>query len=664
MFPDTLLRRLAAVSSCLALSAPAAHAWVYPEHRDIAVLAVQTLDPQRRGVFDALWAEARAGADQRLCASGADAEQGVAPECIDWAAFTAIAGDHSCSAANMLDNVLNTERILTVADVSAQLKVDLSRLEVLPPPDQTEGGRGAFSDMQMRMQAGAMRAQRLRAVRVSDTRLQRADPLYATRAGANNAHFLLARPSPDISPQDYSALTLRLGSEISAIGVYGWYHLSAMQKATRLANEQFQPAERRKLLLAMLADEAFALHFLQDVFAAGYVAGTWGDASQRKGTHDIYNETGLEAFRWRGGSQTMVLMGDAHMRKEDAERAAATVRAGLEQVLDHAMGRKRASNIAHTPGAPLAPDGFDVCRNNTLPRRDNAMRVTRQAYELAHEVIGETPVPGLGPGLGAMPRFRAEVGPFVGIASSVDMRNAGSGFVEGETQNGWVAGAEVALRAGFGMEGVLGDSGDGLVFASVGLRGDTASSSSFSGASPAQEVGSSTALIPSRMALTARLRMPFYLIPGDLLLAAPLWLVSPEKYTQMAVTAANGGLLGLESGWATGIGRFQFILGRELGVSFYGVGSNDALLAPPVLPGGDARVVDFRSTMFDIPILEFRPYRAFDTKQSSALMLRLFAGIDVPNSGSVVYPAGAPGVNLKPVYSLGVRMVFDWRRYF
>jgi len=46
------------------------------------------------------------------------------------------------------------------------------------------------------------------------------------------------------------------------------------------------------------ADEAFALHFLEDTYAAGHVAGTWGDASQRKGTHDFYNANGLEVRTW------------------------------------------------------------------------------------------------------------------------------------------------------------------------------------------------------------------------------------------------------------------------------------------------------------------------------------------------------------------------------
>ena len=92
--------------------------------------------------------------------------------------------------------------------------------------------------------------------------------------------------------------------------------------------------------------------------------------------------------------------------------------------------------------------------------------------------------------------------------------------------------------------------------------------------------------------------------------------------------------------------------------------SDDSLLAPGAPPGAGPRVIKFKSTYFDFPILEYRPYRAFDTTQTSELILQLFGGVDIPSSGSVVYPPGAPAVDLDPVYSIGVRLVFDWRRYF
>ena len=52
--------------------------------------------------------------------------------------------------------------------------------------------------------AGRWRAKRCELIAstrcaIADVRLQRADTEYATRAGSNNAHFLLARPKVDFT---------------------------------------------------------------------------------------------------------------------------------------------------------------------------------------------------------------------------------------------------------------------------------------------------------------------------------------------------------------------------------------------------------------------------------------------------------------------------------
>lgn len=644
-----------------------AFAWVYPEHRDIAVKAVENLDPSHRAEFADLWRDARLAKEDRLCEQAADAAQGVAPACIDWPAFSAIAGDHSCSGEDLAAVVLDSDWILSVADVAAQLKLDLSRIDVLPPAGQVPGSKDPVLDFKRRIQTETASAERQNALRTADIRLQRADPQYATRAGSNNAHFLLPRPHTATSSREYAAITMKPGSEISAIGVYAWYHLSAMQKATRLAGEKLAPEERAALVRAMLFDEAFALHFLEDVFAAGHVAGTWGDTAQRKGTHDVYNGAGLEVFPWKGSSESMVLMGDAHMRPEDAERASASVRTSIEQMLDTAAGRSRAANLPHTAAAPAVPDAFDVCKNNSLVARPEGLSAATQAYRDAYatdlrEVLSPTPVPGLGPGLGAMPRFRSEVGPFIGMAGMIDGRRIEGGFTVPEG-SGFIGGVEVAARAGLGLDGVMSDSGDGLVFASLGLRGDFASTNSGFDSEIAQQGGDLTAAIPARTAVSVRLRMPFYLIPGDLLVLSPLYFISPERYQNMAVVAGNGGLIPWQSGWATGIGRFQFVLGRELGLTFYGMIGDDRVIASSATPGGPARLIEYKSILLDMPILEYRPYRSFASNQSTALLFQLFAAADVPQSASVVSPIGAPTPDLRTVWSLGLRVVFDWRYY-
>jgi hypothetical protein len=648
-------------ASTLACATFTAHAWVYPEHRDIAVLAIEGLDPERRTQFDRLWSEARTGHENRLCAAGADVAQGVAPACLDWAAMPAIAGDHSCSSAQMLDTVIGADWILAVADVAAQFKLDLSGMEEGPAAKPAGQGATPIRDLRRELESEALRAERVNIVRVADIRLQRADPEYATRAGSNNAHFLLAKPASDFDARRYLDATLKGGSEINAAGVYAWFHLSALQKATRLAQEPSSAEGRRGLIRSMLADEAFALHFIQDIFAAGHVAGSWGDVSQRKGTHDYYNQYGLEVHVWKPGSRSTVLMGDAHMRAEDAARASEAVRLSIEQLLDTAAGRPREYNIPYEPKAPSLPDAFDICDHDALEPRPEGVPVHPEALQLGVEVLRLTPIPSLEEGLGAMPRFRAEVGPFIGVAGTLDARYLDDGFT-GTEGGGYVAGADLSIRVGMGLEGVLGEAGDGLVFLAVGYRGDAQSTNDFVDLPGAAQGGSLTAAIPGRTALNTRLRMPFYLIPGDLLLLAPLYFISPTTYQNMAVTAGNGGLIPWQLGWATRFGRFQFVLGREIGVTFYGELSDDTVFAADDTPGS-LRIIGFKSTYVDLPILEYRPYRAFDSTQSSAAIFQLYAGIDEPRGERVVAPAGAPPVQFDRVYSLGVRIIFDWRRY-
>lgn len=642
----------------------AALAWIYPEHRDIAVLAVTGLDAEHKAAFDRLWAEARIGDEQRMCARGADVEQGLAPPCIDWAALSAIAGDHSCSSREMLDTVRKEQWILVVADVAAQLKIDLARTPVTGRPDQIQSASTLLTDPRRQLADAASRAERTNALRTADTRLQRADHQYATRADANLAHFLLPRPDTNLDPGAYGALALLPGSDLNAAGVYAWFHLSALQKASRLANEpQLSPEERRALARSALFDEAFALHFLEDMYAAGHIAGSWGDVSQRKGTHDFYNASGLEVFTWEGRERTLVVMGDAHMRPEDAEVAAKAVRDSIEQLLDTATGRTRSYSIPDVHDAAAQPDAFDICKSVTFPDRGLALDRSQSPYRLAlREVLLETPVPGLGPGLGALPRARSEVGAFAGLAATLDVRAINGGFVEGQNTPGAIAGVDLGFRAGFGLEGALGNSGDGLVFLQFGLRADTPSSNDFNSSGLVQS-GALTAAIPARSALTTRIRMPFYLVPGDLLFLAPMYWIDRDRYTSMAVTASNGGLLRWQQGWATRIGRFQFVLGRELGIDFYGLlGGQQQLLATTADPLSPLQLVNFKSINYDLPILEYRPYRAFSTNQSSTLLFQLFAGVDVPYDAN--FALTGTSANLKTVWNVGLRMVFDWRYYW
>lgn len=606
------------------------YGWVYPEHRDIALLAIQKLDPQQRTVLDLLWADARKGFEQRLTEAVIDATQSIKPGKLDFASWPAISGDHSCSPANMLFNVLQTDWILNVADIAAQLKIDLA--EATNTSDRTN------------------------ALRDSDIKLQRADLEYVTRAGSNNVHFLLARPDFDTNVKDYLTACIKEGTELNALGVYVYFHTSALYKAARYSSESLTPEERSALILSAFADEAFALHFLQDVFASGHTAGTWGDASQRKGTHDYYNEKGLEVVTWDG--QRMVLMGDAWIREVDIEFAASNIKISIEQFIDAANGKLNLNYAEDNLSKSNMPDNFNVCKNNFMPSR----YYDPQLADLYADVLVKTPVPGLATGLGELPRFRSELGMFIGTAPALRGLTLSNGFASNQTKPGAMAGLDLTLRFGFGMDGILNESGDGLIFFDIGWRQDGPATMKFGEFQTSIDGGQITSAIPGRDALNMRIRLPFYLIPFDLLLAAPvLGLAVPETFTSMAVVAGNGGLIPWQSGIATPIGRFQFILGREVGVAVYGFGDDkDAIL---VNNNSTIQLVNYKSVQISLPILEYKPLRTFSMDQSSGLLFQFEFGMDIPFGQSVLVPSGSDVPKLNNVYFIGLRTSLDWRYY-
>jgi hypothetical protein len=592
-------------------------AWVYPEHRDITLLALQRLGPAQRALLEKLWSQARAGHEARLCAQMAYTAQGAQPTCIDYAAWPAISGDHSCSARDMLGIVLGSRWILRVARVGARLKD--------------------------RLAAATRRDQRTNAVRDSDLALVRADSGYLARATANNAHFPIARSSVTMDLPGYVQLALRPESELNALGIYMWYHLRALAKAGSIASTKLPPERYAQAARATLADEAFALHFLQDSFAAGHFVGTWGNAAVRKGTHDYYNEHGLEAVSW--DDKRFVALGDANMQPGDAYRVASAVRESLAQ-LASALDGDTGATAAAAFNIP-DPEQFNVCRESHFPG------VVGEVPEIlaVEPIIAQAPMPALGAGKGALPRFRAEIGPFIGLSSAVRGTALGGGFGSTQSGVGMTGGLDAAVRLGLGLEGVLNESSDGQVFLDLGFRED----------SPEQ----SGAFIPGRSAFVVRWRAPFWLIPGDLMVATPvLAFTAPRKLKKMAMQSANGGLIPWQTGIATRIGRFQFMLGREIGLSFYGYASDQNVVIPtPGVAPANQTVVKLRSIGLDVPILEWRIFRTFSLDQSSGLGIQFYAGFDRPTSSWVVEPAGAPKPSLHTVVTGGVRVVFDWRHF-
>jgi hypothetical protein len=629
-------RASAALALASGLLAAPAHAWIYPEHRNIAGSAIEGLDPARKAVLERLWAEARKGHEDRLCESPWAGDQGKKPGCIDFAAFPALSGDHSCSADQVLDTILNSKWVMDVAAVTSVLDKGLATAR-----NKNEA--------------------RNRLTR-SDLELQRRDPEYATRAGSNNVHFLLTRDTDDVAA--FLRASVAKDVELNGLGVWARYHLAAIRLAVELAAGRVPEEKRPEVARAALAAEAFGDHFLEDAFASGHVAGTWGDVATRKGTHDYYNQNGFDAVTWSG--KPILMFGDANMKPADLARAAASVRTSFEQVLD--AGAPGWALAAEAEAVPLdwarSVPAFDTCKATKMPSAEGVPIAFVEKEEAP--ILLETAKPGRKPPEGAMPRFRSEIGPFLGLAAGISGGGANGGFESTDSPSRGVGTMDIAARVGVGLEALLGDAGDGQIFLQAGVLQELGTKDACIDPCSGGGVVANIALkTPARVAISTRLRLPFWLIPGDLILAAPFLVpLAPKTYANMAMVAASGGVIPWQTGLSTFLGRVQFILGREVGVSFFGyVGGEDQLFVVTNGTPFALTAVSLRSIRVDLPIVEVRPFRSYATTQAAAVLIQVGMAFDKPTKITVQAPSGAPAPNLKTSESVYLRIAFDWRNY-
>ncbi|HZY04625.1 MAG TPA: hypothetical protein VFF02_14125 [Anaeromyxobacteraceae bacterium] len=630
--------RIAALPSAALLAAallPApAGAWIYPEHRDIAVAAIARLKPADRDALERLWAEARRGHEARLCEKPSEGDQGLRPGCIDFAALPAIAGDHACSPRQLMETALGSDWILGVARVAAETKEALATAESRP--------------------------QKLQRWATSNLEFQRVDKEYATRAGGNNAHFLLPRTGNDLG--EFLKASTKEDAPLNALGLYIQYHLAALSHAQRLAATR-PGEEHAELARQVVALEGFALHWIEDLYAAGHAAGTWGSAAWRKGTHDYYCEFGMDTSSWR--DEPIVAYGDAYMRPADVERAAAALATAMGQLAaalrpGDALGLS-AQKFGPGPGVILS---FDSCKEMAQPSVKNAELVAVKVWDHLYN----TPRPGRGADDAHLPRFREELGPFLGGFGTL-----GGGVVFGGYQSNSARGSgalTAGFRLGFGAESLTGSVGTGLAFVDVGLNMQIAQVDPCEG-SQCAILGTNNLFprVPSRTGLRLGLRLPFWLIPGDTLILLPvLALADKDAAAKVAVAAASGGLIPWQRSFRTGAGIFQLVLGREAQAVLYGYlgRKNMPLVVGNVtLPDGTTQlgVVQFKSVAAEFPVLEWTPFRTFATQLSFAYQLQLGFAVDIPVSLNVLAPAGARATGYDPAWGVFLRMQFD-ARYF
>ncbi len=619
-----------ALATFLPPAAGPARAWIFHEHHGITSSAISGLSDEQAAILRDLWESARTGREGRFCPEPSAPELDTAPGCLPFSAWPAIGGDHACSSEEILTTVSDTGWILKVAAIGARTGRDLAAAE----------------DERQRNTAY---------VRYT-LDLARTDPTPGVRGAGNNGHFSLNRSSNDL--REYLESAVRAGAPLNAVGIYARSHLAALRLAAAWGAGGPGAEERADLARAALAREAFGLHFLEDSFAAGHVAGCWGGGPERLGTHDYYNEHGLETMTWSG--ENAILLGDRRMRPEDRERTASAVRASLVHLIEAARSGSPLAEGVSPLSLQEAREGppFDACKEKVFP--DGGPESSM--YPLLEEVVSRAPMPGRGPGIASLPRNRAEVGGFISWVSGARV-----GVLKGQfdrSLNGTYLDGEVSLglRAGVGLDALTGRTGDGLMFLEIGVANRQEKGPYLSGESPVEN-------LPGRTGVQFRLRSPFYIIPGDLLLAAPvLALTSQQKLKTMAIVAANGGLIPWQRAMPLGEqGRLQFILGREIAISLHGRWGSDHYMMPiwetPLSPP-EMREVEVRTTEWEFPILEYRAFRGFAGRQSYTAILQVGAGFDKPIGVEVIGEPEVSAPDLRTRDFIFMRMTFDFRHYF
>ena len=457
----------------------------------------------------------------------------------------------------------------------------------------------------------------------SNVSLLTIDPHYVTRAKNNYAHFPLSALSVSVreTPDAYLTRSTQNDSPINAVQVYTNFHLAALRYA--------ELGMAREAVLS----EAFSLHFLEDLYSAGHYAGTWGSTALRKGTHDYYCEHGLVTQTW--GNVRYSGYGDAFSTDEDTRHAAQAVKDSLEQFL--AAFSKGGSHEA-------SPDVFvqDICGPVTI---SGAKPLSELDHATIRPILSEIPVPSEGETGISIPRFRNETGPFVSASSGVRFGGSTGGPAqEGDTVN-TVRSLELLGRAGLGTNGVLSEQSDGAIFLEFGLVVD---GSQFTNPQ-----------ITSRSGQRFGLRAPFWIVPGDLLFLGPiLYFANPVALQNIAISASNGGLLGLEKKVQTPIGTVQLMVGRQIGVNLFGYLWSQA----PTVAGSNGTIIgNYRSVELDFPVIEHTPKRSFETKLAFEYKTQLGYALEIPTYQS--FNSGVSG-QLHDISTFYIRFALEGVKYW
>jgi hypothetical protein len=538
-------------------------AWAEHEHVAIGREALRRLEHEHGAEYKVLedawraWRERDADLtndrlEPLLCSHMAESGR-----CIGFATLPMAAGDHACTPDDLFVN-MRQDWYFDLMDVVEDANADLDDLKRSVHGDDVED----------------LGPRRLEIRRVLDVQLQVADPDYISRASNNRGHFAIPLNSVQQNLQTYvrRVLPREPGPSVrqNPIGLYLHFHIRALYFATQAFGHPENAYEHRMAFL----HEAFALHFLQDIFSAGHMFGAPESDALRFGTHDDLSENGLNATTW--GGQPFFAHGDAFLLDEDLKWSSAAVLASMRQFASAFAGPatdlgglKPSAWEALSEHPPEVLDGIDTCHGDEILAHHGAINFSAEesaALDSAlMDVLRVTPRPQTGPepwtagandGFASVRTVRTSYGPFVPLL--VELSGALDFYTNKEIEEGFTISPEVHLGLGVGYsgEGVMSKYYDALLYVApmVMLGGEDYPLDDHERRRP--YVGN--------VGVGFRLRLPYAYVPGDIVLYGPLAGAGQTAGFKMAQRAFAGGTFGSYAVFFIGPARVRMDIGREI----------------------------------------------------------------------------------------------------
>lgn len=270
-----------AIATAIASSGGEARAWYFPEHavvteEGLAWLPRGAREAIARGLSDAAAFDKGSILCKDLSERFRKTTKDKGEPCVPYGVLPAMAADHSSTVEEL-------ERLLSVVKGGGTGRALLS------------GSREQWEEFLTRSKAAESlsQAHRVDLVRDLDLYLRAVDPDYSRRALGNITHFQAA----GLRLSDLLRELAEKGRIDNAMGQFVGHHLRSLKLAR---GARAAGPERSARHLRAFVEHAYALHFLEDAFAAGHmvITSAYRDKPEdRLRRHDYFGRNGIAVTR-------------------------------------------------------------------------------------------------------------------------------------------------------------------------------------------------------------------------------------------------------------------------------------------------------------------------------------------------------------------------------